>query len=156
MHKADFLRMIGAEDEAEYTPVAGMLTSGYGFAGYYNASLNEGLHETCVLVNARLVDLRGPEGSTARPRVSDFNQFIEEIVQQSYQTTEEVRAPRQDVFGRSIPLAGIPFDQVAVIYPVNQIGKLMERVQSEQQRVPSFLDFDNRSLVLKVLRKKLW
>jgi len=133
-----------------------MLTSGYGFAGYFNADLNSGLGETCVLVNARLVDLRGPEGSTARPRVSDFNQFIEEIVQQSYLPDGEVRAPRQDVFGRSIPLAAIPFDQVAVVYPVSQIGKMMESLHKERHGMPSFLDFDNKSVILKALRRKLW
>ena len=156
MHKADFLRMIAAEEEAEYSPVAGMLTSGYGFAGYFNGRLNAGLDETCVLINARLVDLRAPEGPASRPRVADFNQFIEEIVQQSYQSEEPVQAPRRDFFGRSIPLAGIPFDQVAVVYPVNQIGKMMKALHSERHATPTFLDFENKSVVLRLLLAKLW
>lgn len=156
MNRADFLRMIGAEEGSEYMPVAGMLASGYGFAGYFNARLNAGFHETCVLINARLADLRAPEGPSSRPRVSDFNQFIEEIVQQSYQSEEPVQAPRRDFFGRSIPLAGIPLNQVAVVYPVSQIGKMMKELHGERHATPTFLDFENRSVVLRILRAKLW
>ena len=156
MNKSDFTRLIGAEEESEYTPVGGMLTSGYGFAGYFNSQLNQGMSDTCVLINARLVDLRGPTGTTTQPRIADFSQFIEEIVMQSYESEDGAERPTGDVFGKSIPLAGIPLDQVVVVYPVKRIGSLMQSLQEEQQRMPDFLDFDKKSVVLKMLRTKLW
>jgi len=156
MKKSDFLRLVGAREGAEYAPVAGMLSCGYGFVGYFNGRANEGLDETCVLINARLVDLRGGEEDVTGPRISDFSEFVEEIVRQSYQSDETPEEPRSDVFGRSIPLAAIPFDEVAVVYPVAQIGRMMEDLERERKRIPSFFDLDNKSIILKLLRTKLW
>src|SRR5258708_6905784 len=64
MNKHDFSKIIGVENaDAEYLPVACMLRSGYGCAGYYNAELNRDLQNTCVLVNARLVAFDNTEGN---------------------------------------------------------------------------------------------
>jgi len=157
MKRSDFLRLAGADEGAEYAPVAGMLESGYGFAGYFNSRLNEGLDDTCVLMNARLVDLRGAEEEPSyRPRISDFNDFVEEIVRQSYQSEETPQRPRDDAYGRSIPLAAIPFGQIAVVYPVSHIAKMMADLERERKKVPAFFDLDNKSIILKLLRTKLW
>jgi len=53
-------------------------------------------------------------------------------------------------------LAAIPFDQVAVIYPIGRISKMMQKLKFEKKKTPSFLDIDNKSIVLKILRTKLW
>jgi len=157
MTKSDFIKLVVGEEQADYAPVAGMLESGYGFAGFFNVTLNEGLEDSCVLMNARLVDLR--TGSTARsqPRIADFNEFVEEIVQHSYPSVEEPKMPRKDVYGKSIPLAAVSFSQISVIYPVGHIGKMMENLQKKENfKLPDFLDFDNKSVILKILRTKLW
>ena len=156
MKKSDVLRLVGAREGAEYAPVAGMLSCGYGFVGYFNGRANEGLEETCVLINARLVDLRSDGEDVTEPRITDFSEFVEEIVRQSYQAEKPPGEPRSDVFGRSIPLAAIPFDQVAVVYPVAQIGRMMADVERERKKIPSFFDLDNKSIVLKFFRAKLW
>ena len=66
----------------------------------------------------------------------------------------------QGRFGKSIPLTAIAYDEIAVVYPVTPIGDLLRRandeVKADAQQVPSFLDFENKSLVVKVLRTKLW
>jgi len=156
MKKADFLRIVGAGEGTEYTPVAGMLRSGYGFAGYFNDRLNEDLDETLVLVNVRLVDIHGTAEPGTQPRISNFNDFVEEIVLENYQSAQAPQSPRRDIYGKSVPLAAIPFDEVAVVYPVSQIGKMMRSLHREQKKIPNFLDFGNKSLILKILRTKLW
>ena len=156
MTKTDFLRLVGAGEGVEYAPVAGMLRNGYGFAGYFNSQLNEGMEDTFVLLNARLVDMRGESDTRTQPRISDFGEFVEEIVRESYQSAEEPRLPRSDIYGKSIPLAAIPLNEISVVYPVGHIGKMMQRIEREQKTIPSFLDFDNKSLVLKVLRTRIW
>ena len=165
MKRSDFLRLISGKEKVEYAPVAGMLRSGYGFAGYFNSRLNEDLEATCVLVNTRLVDLRGGDEPAGGPRIAGFSDFLEEIVRQSYHTGEagEEEAPEQpplettsDIFGKSIPLAAIPFDEIAVVYPVAQIGRMMADLQRERKRIPTFFDLDNKSIILKLLRTRLW
>jgi len=156
MNRADFLRLVGGGEGAEYTPVAGLLHSGQGFAGYYNAQVNEGMETTCVLVNARVVDMSSEDHGTGQPRITDFRDFLEEIVQQAYQSDDAPEMPRDDIYGKSIPLAAIPLDEIAVLYPVGQIGRMMQELETSSDAVPSFLDFTNKSVVLKVLRTKLW
>ena len=157
MNKSDFIKLVGGGDHVDYAPVAGMLESGYGFAGFYNTALNEGLEDSCVLLNARLVDLRSDSSSRSHPQIADFNEFVEEIVQQSYPSVDEPKMPRKDVYGKSIPLAAIPFSQISIVYPVGHIGKMMKDLQRRENfKLPGFLDFDNKSLILKVLRTKLW
>lgn len=157
MNRNDFKKLIGAESEdAEYLPVACLLESGYGCAGYYNAALNADLSETCVLVNARLVEFRRPETAGQRATIEDFNEFLEEIVMNYYNEAESERAPESDLYGKSIPLTAIPYGQIALVYPVAHIGALMRRAEKEENRVPTFLDFDRKSVVIKLLRTKLW
>ncbi len=155
MNQADFLRVIGVDEGEDYTPVAGILSGGYGFAGYFNSQINKPLDESFVLINVRLMSLEGSEDS-ARPGISDFNQFVEEIVLKNYLPEQEPEAPRTDFYGKSIPLAAIPFDQVVAVYPVAQMGKMMQDLQREGRKLPSFLDFTDKSIVLKLLRTKLW
>lgn len=156
MKRADFLRVIGADKDTDYAPVAGMLDGGYGFAGYYNGPLNDGLDTACVLVNVRLVDLRGGE-TAAGPRISDFPDFLEEIVRQGYETDKAAdTSGGEELLGRSIPLTCIPFDRMLIVYPVAHIRTMMDQVQREDRRLPSFLDLDNESIVIKLLRTKLW
>jgi len=178
MKRADFLRIIGAGDDVEYAPVAGMLSCGYGFAGYFNGRLNDDLDDTCILVNVRLVDLReSADEAVGRPRISDFTEFVEEIVRLTYdEDAPEPPAPEEvpaddgddrvalsahhtahsDVYGKSIPLAAIPFWQMSVVYPVAHIGKMMDDLRRERKHLPSFLDLDNKSIILRFLRKRLW
>ena len=156
MKKADFLRIVGASEGAEYVPVAGLLQNGYSFVGYFNSRVSEDVADTLVLINARLMDLREKPARRSRPRISDFNEFVEEIVVQSYESGQEPQCTRSDIYGKSIPLIAIPFEQVAVVYPIVQIGKMMAQLHHEQQRAPSFFDFENKSLVLKILRTTLW
>ena len=62
---------------------------------------------------------------------------------------------RSDAYGRSIPLTAIPFEQIAVVYPVAHIGALLRRVEKQQNRLPGFLDL-SKSELIKLLRTKLW
>jgi len=156
VNKADFLRLVGESEDHDYAPIAGMLQTGYGFAGFVNARLNSGMDETLILLNARLVDITGTGEDRSTPRVSDFNEFVEEIVLQSYRTPEDARMPREDIYGKSIPIAAIPYGQIVVIYPVGQIRKLMRNLEAEKKTVTSFLDFQNKSVIIKLLRSRLW
>ncbi len=93
MNKQDFLKLSGAAIErAEYLPVAFMIRGGYGCAGYYNAGLNDGLTDTCVLLNMRLVEF--PPSPTGQSSIHNFSEFLERIVARHYR---EVR--RQDEAG---------------------------------------------------------
>ncbi len=156
MEKEDFLRVVATTEETEYSPVAGMLQAGYGFAGYFNDDLNKRFDNTCLLINVRLVDLRAVGETPGRPRIADFTEFVEDIVMTSYAPDEAPGTPRRDIYGHSIPLAAIPFREIVLVYPVTRIGKMVEAFHREEKKLPSFLDFDNRSVVLKVLRTKLW
>lgn len=163
MKRSEFLRLVTGGEEAEYAPVAGMLECGYGFAGYFNSRLNENLEDTCVLINARLIDLRSEEGVSSRPRITDFSDFVEEIVRLNYPSGEDREEGQPEsaglggeVFGKSIPLAAIPFDEIAVLYPVARIGQMMEELHRQRRKIPSFFDLDNKSIILKLLRTKLW
>ncbi|MFN8709750.1 MAG: hypothetical protein ACK50J_24015, partial [Planctomyces sp.] len=86
MNREDFLRLAGGSKETghDYLPVACMLASGYGCVGYFNSSINEGLDDTIVLLNARLVDLRQEDGHSRRGKVADFNDFLEVVVSTHY------------------------------------------------------------------------
>lgn len=157
MDRNDFLRVTGADSgTAEYLPVACLLRSGYGCEGYFNRSLNESLLDTVVLVNARLVDLRGDRGQ--RASITDFADFIQEVVQHPEADDAQAGSRESTAFGTTIPLAAIPLDEIAVVYPVAQIEKMSRRLTEEKPevKVPAFLDLQNRSIVLKILRTKLW
>lgn len=158
MNREDFRKLIGAaEAQQEYIPVACLLASRYGCVGYYNGQINEGLEETCVLLNARLVELDSNEHS--KTRVSDFNDFIEDVVATHYRQSGKDALHENEL--RSIPLTAVPFDEIALVYPVAHIAELLKLAKSDEaghddDHVPTFLDFDNRSVVMKVLRTKLW
>ncbi len=163
MKHDEFLRLIGADSAgAEYLPVACLLTNGYGCAGHFVPSLNKEFTGTCVLVNARLLDLRGGGASGPRRSIDDFNEFLEEIVLKVYHKEDSTDAG--DRFGRSIPLMAVSYDQIALVYPDAHISTLMHRAaeaepskkSSDPSAIPSFLDFERRSIVLKLLRTKLW
>lgn len=157
MNRADFVKLIGAESaNAEFLPVAFLLRSGYGCAGHYNESLNKDLTGACVLLNARLIEIRGAQSTGNRPSIQDFNEFLEEIVLDFYELEDgEGSKTKSDLYGKPIPLTAIPFEEIAVIYPVPQMGALMQQVKKEKKRVPRFLDFD-QSEFLRLLRIKLW
>jgi len=168
MNREDFLKLVGtASDNAQYLPVAFLLHNGYACAGYYHPAVNEGLHSTCVLLNARLIELQSETKTVGRPSINDFNDFLEEIVAdfcKPRDQEEEAGAP-SDAYGKSIPLTAIPFDQIVVVYPVAHIGALMQRAEKQQQqerdkqaeppRPLGFLDL-NKSEILNLLRTKLW
>jgi hypothetical protein len=159
MNKQDFLKLTGVlSRRADYLPVAFMLRTGYACAGYYNTDLNRELADTCVLFNARLIEFQNPTAASRSDTVQDFNDFLEEIVRRYYQQDENLPAETEaQALGKTIPLAGIPFDEIVLVYPVVHISALMHRAQEELSlRVPSFLDFRNRSIVVKVLNTKLW
>lgn len=163
MNRQDFLKLIGAKaGSADYLPVACLLSSGYACAGYFNSSLNDEFAETCVLVNARLVEMAGHSAGSGA--IHDFNEFLEEIVKvvlQSDENDPQLLFGDDPRYGKSIPLTAISYSQVAVVYPVAHISTLMRRVEEDPtvqtaEPLPTFLDFNNKSVVLKILRTKLW
>ena len=168
MQRAEFLKLIGDKSEnSEYTPVACLLRNGYACAGFVNHAVNEQYGDLCILLNARMVDLREPGRRTERGAIHDFSDFLEEFVLETMKKKsreaefQEVETdPFQDRFGKSIPLTAISYDEIAVVYPVKPIGDLLKRISVETkataQDVPSFLDFENKSMVVKMLKTKLW
>jgi hypothetical protein len=157
MERGDFLKLVGASSGSEdYLPVAFLLNSGYACAGYYHAGANDGLTSTCVLLNAQLMELRAENRTTGRPAISDFSEFLEEIAVQSSGAGEGHKALAESALcGKRIPLTAIPFEQIAVIYPVAHIGALLKRAERQDPALPRFLDFDQSELV-RLLRTRLW
>ena len=169
MQRAEFVKLIGGKSEGgDYIPVACLLRNGYACAGYINQSINEQYSDICILVNARMVDLREPNRRTERGAIHDFGDFLEEFVvgmmdkkkAKDGDFSDEENDPFQSRFGKSIPLTAISFDEIAVVYPVARIGNLLRQVnveaKTDTQQIPSFLDFENKSLVVKVLKTKIW
>ena len=156
MKQSDFLKLIGAEQsKADFLPIACLLQSGYGCVGYYHQAINEALDDTCVLVNARVIDLSGSKDQGTKFTINDFNDFLEEIVANFQTKQKDPLLPKSDEFGKSIPLSAVPFEQIVIVYPISHIRTLMERLQAEQKAIPSFLDFD-KSEIIQLLRTKLW
>ena len=170
MHRTDFLKLIGAgSTDAEYLPVAGLLRNGNGCVGHYNALLNESLEETCVLVNARIIEFKESRSVGGRGTILDFNDFLEDVVSRISSTDgPEALAVENDDYGKAVPLTAIALDEISVVYPVSHISSLLARASKEQggshsaaageddsMQLPTFLDFE-KSPVLKVLRTKLW
>jgi hypothetical protein len=158
-------RLIGAKSgKAEYLPVAFLLKTGYACFGHYNSALNEGLAELCVLLNVRLIDL-SQSTQKAKTPVRDFTDFLEDVVARAARKDEEEEnddeLPDRSKFGRAMPIAAIVLDEVAIVYPVAQIGALVRRSRDKTvappagKSAPSLLDFD-KSEILGVLRTKLW
>jgi hypothetical protein len=117
------------------------------------------------LLNMRLVDLRVEESHSRRGRVADFNDFLQDVVAQHVQEESDPQdKDRSDNPRDTIPLTAIPVNEIAMLYPVAHIAKLLKMAQRVTQgecsessdEVPSFLDFNNKSIVLKVLRAKIW
>ena len=163
----DILQLIGVSDspENDYTPVACLLNSGYGCVGYFNRSVNESLNDTVVLLNMRLVDLRVEEGHSRRGRVADFNDFLQDVVAQHVQgESEKEENDGSENRSDTIPLTAIPVNEIAMLYLVAHIAKLLKSAQRVTHgdrsqtidEIPTFLDFNNKSIVLKVLMTKIW
>lgn len=110
-----------------------------------------------MLLNARLIELEiGNHGT--RPTISDFNEFLEEIVARFCAPGGNGDKPteaRSDLYGKSIPLTAIAYEEIVVVYPVAHIGALMRRAEERQSNVPRFLDLD-KSEIVSLLRTKLW
>ena len=157
MNRDDFVKLVGVtSDDDQYVPVAFLLCNGYACAGYYHAAINKGLASTCVLLNARLIELRGESRLSGQPSINDFNEFLEEIVVNFCEPSgKDGSLPRSDAYGKSIPLTAIPFEQIAVVYPVAHIGALMRRAEQHNHPSHRFLDL-NQSEVINLLRTKLW
>lgn len=157
MNRDDFVKLAGvAVEEGQSVPVAFLLINGYACAGYYHPAVNEGLASTCVLLNARLIELQGPQSNGNRPSIQDFNEFLQEIVTGLCESDEhELPSPSGDAYGKSVPLMAIPFEQVTVVYPVAHISALMRRAEKKPNQKSSFLDID-RSEVVRLLRTRLW
>ena len=168
MVREDILRLIGSGNspDADYMPVACLLNSGYGCVGYFNKSVNENLIATVVLLNMRLVDLRVEEGHSRRGRIADFNDFLQDVVKQHVHAETALESDDSEETSRegTIPLTAIPVNEIALLYPVSHIAGLLKCAQRVTDgdrsvsglEVPSFLDFNNRSIVLKALRTRLW
>lgn len=156
MNRSDFQKLVGPVEGAQYLPVAVLLNNGYACAGNFSAAVNEGLVDTCVLLNARLIDLRYEAVNSGRPTLSDFGEFLEEVVI-SFAGGEEETGPSNpsDAYGKPIPLTAIPYSEIAVLYPVAQIGNLLKRSERQDSRLASFLDF-NKSEILRLLQTRLW
>lgn len=158
-------RLIGAKSgKAEYLPVAFLLKTGYACFGHYNSTLNEGLADLCVLLNVRLIDLSQSTQKTKTP-IRDFTDFLEDVVARAARKDEEGEStdetPDKGRFGKAMPIAAIVLDEVAIVYPVAQIGALVRRSREKAQTpttgaaATTLLDFD-KSEILSVLRMKLW
>ncbi len=165
MNRDDVLNLIASSKstDTEYVPVATLLSSGYGCVGYYNQSINQNLIESLVLLNARLVDLRPDENHSRHGRASDFNDFLQDVVTQHVHSDSSDDASASEPAEGTIPLTAIPLREIAILYPVAHIATLLKSARkvtqgerSTTQDVPTFLDFNNKSIVLKVLRTKLW
>jgi hypothetical protein len=157
MNRDDFVKLVGrTSNDDQYVPVAFLLCNGYACAGYYHSPVNKGLVDTCVLLNARLIELRGENKHGGQPTINDFNEFLEEIVVNFCEPGGKGESsPRADAYGKSIPLTAIPFEQIAVVYPIAQIGALMRRAEQQKIRPHRFLDLD-KSEIVTLLRAKLW
>ncbi len=156
MNRDDLVKLVGVtSDDDQYVPVAFLLCNGYACAGYYHSPVNKGLAGTCVLLNARLIELRGDNKAGNQPSINDFNEFLEEIVVNFCEPDgKDGLSPRSDAYGKSIPLTAIPFEQIAVVYPVAHIGSLMRRTE-QKIRPLRFLDL-NQSEIIRLLQTKLW
>jgi hypothetical protein len=174
MNRDDFIKVVGvASEKTEYLPVAFLLCNGYACAGYYHSAVNESLTSTCVLLNARLISLQGDRIS-GQPTINDFSDFLEEVVVDYCASDGTMHSPTHStISGKSIPLTAVPFDQIAVVYPVAHIGALMQRAGMQQppesalssptverqgakkSRLPTFFDLD-KSEIIHLLRTKLW
>ncbi len=169
MNRNDFLKLVGAgSDDEEYSPVVCLLRDGRGCIGYYNTLLNEDLEETCLFVNARILEFKEARSGAGSGAIHDFNDFLEDVVSRLPDgDTQHSLAADSHSYGKAIPLTAISLDEIAVLYPVSHISSLLERASQEsddeesttaeegQTPIPSFLDFE-QSPVLKVLRTKLW
>lgn len=159
MLRSDFLTLIGSRPgHADYIPVALLLKNGYGVAGFFNTPVNEELQGTCLLVNARMIDLR-PTAADGSRALKDFGDFLQEIatrLTREDELQEEANLDASGRFGSSVPLTAIPYDEIAVVYPVSRITSLMRRVEEVEDRIPTFLDFENRSEIVKLLKTRLW
>jgi len=97
-------------------------------------------------------------------RVSDFNDFLQEIVTRHIRHNDDEFGSSESRNDGTIPLAAVPVSEIAILYPVARIATLLKTAsglteaaeESGKSAVPVFLDFNNRSIVLKVLRTKLW
>ena len=142
----DILSLIGrsSSPETDHTPIACLLSSGYGCVGYFNSFVNESLSYTIVLLNMRLADLRVEEGHSRRGSVADIDDFLQDVVAQHVEADED--------------------GEIAMLYPVAHIAALLKsatrvtpNVSSETcSEVPAFPDFRNKSIVLRVLRTQIW
>lgn len=166
MNRNDFVKLTGADTgNLEYLPVACLLRSGGGCVGHYNALLNEDLAETCVLVNARIIEFKESRAGSAHGTIHDFSDFLEEVVVGFLEVEEQdATTPDSEAFGKSIPLTAIAFDEISIVFPISHISKLLERAKADRKpeqageegsSIPTFLDFE-QSEVIKLLRTKLW
>lgn len=160
MEREDVLKLlVGSEStQHEYLPVACLLKSGYACLGYFNLAINETLQSSMVLLNMRLADLRMDESHSRRTKIADFNDFLQDVVMRHVNGEEE--SAEDDEEG-TIPLTAIPLNEISLMYPVSRIADLLKTARkmggsAVQAEIPTFLDFNNKSIVLKVLRTKLW
>jgi|GEM_PF-1067635 len=127
MNRRDFLKVIGADQQsAEYLPVACLLRSGYGCVGYFNSALNTALDEVCTLLNVRVMGFGANGNGREHAVVKDFNEFLEDVVMEFYKAGGVGESSIPDVYGKSIPLSCIRYDEIAILYPVAQIGRMMQ------------------------------
>ena len=57
-------------------------------------SVNEGLVSTCVLLNARLIEMQGESKLGGRASINDFNDFLEEVVVDFCETSRRATSLR--------------------------------------------------------------
>lgn len=164
MNRNDVINLIAPpQSSAEYVPVAMLLSSGYGCVGYYNQSINEKMVDSVVLLNARLVDLRSEDHHSRHGHVADFNDFLQDVVAGHVRADSHDNGQESEHSEGTIPLTAIPLPEIGILYPVDQIAALLKSVHKVTQGdhgtvqgIPTFLDFNNKSIVLKALRTKLW
>lgn len=151
MNRNDFLKLTGADDSTDAVPVAFMTKSGYACTGHFSKELNSDLEGTCVVLNALLVEMKEVANSK-RPIIDDFAEFLREVVLKS---RDDETDPVDNEYGHPVPLTAIPFDEIAVLYPVSHINELIERAHSDKKQTPDMYDF-SKSEILALLKTKLW
>gem|GEM_PF-5226366 len=95
------------------------------------------------------------QSEASRPRLSDFSEFLEEVVLNLVRSESSDSATAPDHYGKAIPLTAIPYLEMTVVYPVAQISALLKQAEKQNNRLLTFLDV-NSSLIVKLLRTRLW
>jgi hypothetical protein len=160
MDVKELSRLIGAKSgKAEFLPVAFLLKTGYACYGHYNSTVNQGLSDLCVLLNVQLLDLTATM-QKSRNTIRDFSDFLEDVVvrasKSDAETTDSDEPRPKSKFGKAIPIAAVATSDIAIVYPVAQIGALLRRSRDQGESLATTLMDFKKSEIRALLLTKLW